>query len=79
MMTDRKRENADIRQRETLTDYLPQRDLPMPAYEFQIPNHSTGSLSTHVSDGVRRQASGPAGDLAELLRAMIPSAPDGAR
>jgi hypothetical protein len=46
MITDRKPENTETRERETSSDYLPQRDLPMPAYEFQTPNQTTGGLST---------------------------------
>jgi hypothetical protein len=48
MITDRERGNARS-EREASLDYLPQRDLPMPAYEFQTPNESTGGLSTPAS------------------------------
>jgi hypothetical protein len=46
MMTGRKREHTEMREQQVSFDYLPQRDLPMPAYEFQTPDQSTGGLST---------------------------------
>jgi hypothetical protein len=49
MITGRKRENSDMPEHESSSDYLPQRELPMPAYEFQTPNQSTGGLLNPAS------------------------------
>jgi hypothetical protein len=46
MITDRNRENTEMHVRENSSNYLPQRDLPMPVYEFQTPNQSTSALSS---------------------------------
>jgi hypothetical protein len=46
MIMDKKREQTNVSEKKVSTGYLPQRDLPMPPYEFQTPNLSTGGLST---------------------------------
>jgi hypothetical protein len=43
MITDKEKRSTETREREP-SDYLPQRDLPMPAYEFQTPSQSSGGL-----------------------------------
>ena len=43
MITDKEKRSTETRAREP-SDYLPQRDLPMPAYEFQTPSQSSGGL-----------------------------------
>ena len=40
MITDKEKRSTETREREP-SDYLPQRDLPMPAYEFQTPSQSS--------------------------------------
>jgi hypothetical protein len=45
MTTDRKRE-AEMRESEVPSSYVPQRNLPMPPLEFQTPSQSTGGLQT---------------------------------
>jgi hypothetical protein len=43
MTSDKEKRLAETRERE-VSDYLPQHDLPMPAYEFQTPSQSSGGL-----------------------------------
>jgi hypothetical protein len=43
MTTDKEKRSAETHKREP-SDYLPQHDLPMPAYEFQTPSQSSGGL-----------------------------------
>ena len=43
MTTDKEKRSAETHKPAPL-DYLPQRDLPMPAYEFQTPSQSSGGL-----------------------------------
>jgi hypothetical protein len=43
MTTDKEKRSAETPE-PAPSDYLPQRDLPMPAYEFQTPSQSSGGL-----------------------------------
>ena len=48
MMTDRKREQTEVREQNVPSDYLPQRGLAHAGIEFQTPNQSTGGISATV-------------------------------
>ena len=64
MTTDRARLQAARRE---VPSYSPQRDLPMPAYEFQTPSHTSGGISAATKQEPARAARDEVASLRNFL------------